>query len=48
VFRDIISENKATELQALHFLKSLEGSFPKMEIPFTITITIRYGGDSGV
>jgi hypothetical protein len=40
VFKDIISENTGTELKALHFLNSLEGSFPKMEIPFKITITI--------
>jgi hypothetical protein len=40
VSKDIISQNTGTELKALHFLNSLEGSFPKKEISFTITITI--------
>jgi len=40
VFNDIVSENTGTELKALHFLNSLEGSFPKMEIRLKITITI--------
>jgi len=39
VSKDIISENTGTELKALHFLNSLEGSVPKKEIPFKITIT---------
>jgi hypothetical protein len=40
VFSGIISENTGRELKALHFLYSLEGSFPKMVIPFKITITM--------
>ena len=40
VFIDIKSENTGLELKALNFLYSSEGSFPALEIPFNITITI--------